>query len=202
MNKKILFVILIMCIIILNLFIFFFINKSKNNKVGNTTNSQDIIENILNISSYTATIEVEVNSNKNVNKYIINQKYISPNISEQEIIEPENIKGIKIVKQNNELKIENSKLNLVKIYNNYEEMLSNYLDLNVFIEKYKTDLEKKYEENKEEIILKLENKENKYKTYLALYINKNEEKPTKMEIKDYNKKTVIYILYKEIELKK
>ena len=191
-----------MCIIILNLFIFFFINKSKNNKVGNTTNSQDIIENILNISSYTATIEVEVNSNKNVNKYIINQKYISPNISEQEIIEPENIKGIKIVKQNNELKIENSKLNLVKIYNNYEEMLSNYLDLNVFIEKYKTDLEKKYEENKEEIILKLENKENKYKTYLALYINKNEEKPTKMEIKDYNKKTVIYILYKEIELKK
>lgn len=202
MNKKILFVILIMCIIILNLFIFFFINKSKNNKVGNTTNSQDIIENILNISSYTATIEVEVNSNKNVNKYIINQKYISPNISEQEIIEPENIKGIKIVKQNNELKIENSKLNLVKIYNNYEEMLSNYLDLNVFIEKYKKDLEKKYEENKEEIILKLENKENKYKTYLALYINKNEEKPTKMEIKDYNKKTVIYILYKEIELKK
>lgn len=202
MNKKILFVILIICIIILNLFIFFFINKSKNNKVGNTTNSQDIIENILNISSYTATIEVEVNSNKNVNKYIINQKYISPNISEQEIIEPENIKGIKIVKQNNELKIENSKLNLVKIYNNYEEMLSNYLDLNVFIEKYKTDLEKKYEENKEEIILKLENKENKYKTYLALYINKNEEKPTKMEIKDYNKKTVIYILYKEIELKK
>lgn len=191
-----------MCIIILNLFIFFFINKSKNNKVGNTTNSQDIIENILNISSYTATIEVEVNSNKNVNKYIINQKYISPNISEQEIIEPENIKGIKIVKQNNELKIENSKLNLVKIYNNYEEMLSNYLDLNVFIEKYKKDLEKKYEENKEEIILKLENKENKYKTYLALYINKNEEKPTKMEIKDYNKKTVIYILYKEIELKK
>lgn len=202
MNKKILFVILIICIIILNLFIFFFINKSKKNKVGNTTNSQDIIENILNISSYTATIEVEVNSNKNVNKYIINQKYISPNISEQEIIEPENIKGIKIVKQNNELKIENSKLNLVKIYNNYEEMLSNYLDLNVFIEKYKTDLEKKYEENKEEIILKLENKENKYKTYLALYINKNEEKPTKMEIKDYNKKTVIYILYKEIELKK
>ena len=202
MNKKILFVILIMCIIILNLFIFFFINKSKNNKVGNTTNSQDIIENILNISSYTATIEVEVNSNKNVNKYIINQKYISPNISEQEIIEPENIKGIKIVKQNNELKIENSKLNLVKIYNNYEEMLSNYLDLNVFIEKYKTDLEKKYEENKEEIILNLENKENKYKTYLALYINKNAEKPTKMEIKDYNKKTVIYILYKEIELKK
>ena len=191
-----------MCIIILNLFIFFFINKSKNNKVGNTTNSQDIIENILNISSYTATIEVEVNSNKNVNKYIINQKYISPNISEQEIIEPENIKGIKIVKQNNELKIENSKLNLVKIYNNYEEMLSNYLDLNVFIEKYKTDLEKKYEENKEEIILNLENKENKYKTYLALYINKNAEKPTKMEIKDYNKKTVIYILYKEIELKK
>lgn len=202
MNKKILFVILIICIIILNLFIFFFINKSKKNKVGNTTNSQDIIENILNISSYTATIEVEVNSNKNVNKYIINQKYISPNISEQEIIEPENIKGIKIVKQNNELKIENSKLNLVKIYKNYEEMLSNYLDLNVFIEKYKTDLEKKYEENKEEIILKLENKENKYKTYLALYINKNEEKPTKMEIKDYNKKTVIYILYKEIELKK
>ena len=72
---------------------FFYITKSKKIKMGNNISSQEVIENILNISSYESIIEVEVNSNKNVNKYIIKQTYIAPDISEQEIIEPQNIKG-------------------------------------------------------------------------------------------------------------
>ena len=47
--------------------------------------SQEIMDNILNISAYETIIEVEINSNKNTNKYIIKQKYIAPNISEQEV---------------------------------------------------------------------------------------------------------------------
>ena len=158
-----------------------------------------MIENILNISSYESMIEVEVHSNKNVNKYIIKQTYIAPNISEQEILEPENIQGVKMTKKENELKIENTKLNLTKIYTNYPYMTDNCLDLNTFIELYKQNGKLEYEEKDDEIILKTENKKKIYTQNRTLYINKKTGKPTKMEIKGNSKNTLIYILYKEVK---
>ena len=178
---------------------FFFITKSKKIKIGNNSSSQEIIENILNISSYEGIIEVEVNSNKNVNKYIIKQTYIAPNISEQEILEPENIKGIKITKTESEIKVENTNLNMTKIYNNYPYMADNCMDLNTFIENYKQNGKQEYEEKDSEIILEVEFEENPYTKYRTLYISKETGKPTKMEIKDNSKKTLIYILYKEVK---
>ena len=170
-------------------------------KFGNNSSSQEIINNILNISSYETKIEVDVNSNKNANKYIIKQKYVAPDISEQEVLEPKNIEGIKIVKNKNELKVENTKMNLIKIYNDYEYMTDNCLDLNAFIEDYKIMGKEIYEEKDDEIILTIENKSEKYHKNKTLYISKETGKPTKMEIKDNNKKTLIYILYKEVEFK-
>ena len=41
---------------------------------------------------------------------------------------------------------------------------------------------------------------NKYISYKKLYINKSTRKPEKLEIKDITQKTVIYILYNEIEI--
>ena len=201
MNKnKILKIIMIIISIMAIFFItFFFITKSKKIKIGNNSSSQEIIENILNISSYEGIIEVEVNSNKNVNKYIIKQTYIAPNISEQEILEPENIKGIKITKTESEIKVENTNLNMTKIYNNYPYMADNCMDLNTFIEEYKQNEKQEYEEKDSEIILEAENKENPYTKYRTLYISKETGKPTKMEIKDNSKKTLIYILYKEVK---
>ena len=201
MNKnKILKIIMIIISIMAIFFItFFFITKSKKIKIGNNSSSQEIIENILNISSYEGIIEVEVNSNKNVNKYIIKQTYIAPNISEQEILEPENIKGIKITKTESEIKVENTNLNMTKIYNNYPYMADNCMDLNTFIENYKQNGKQEYEEKDSEIILEAENKENPYTKYRTLYISKETGKPTKMEIKDNSKKTLIYILYKEVK---
>ena len=178
---------------------FFYITKSKKIKNGNNSSSQEIIENILNISSYEGIIEVEVNSNKNVNKYIIKQTYIAPNISEQEILEPENIKGIKITKTESEIKVENTNLNMTKIYNNYPYMADNCMDLNTFIENYKKNGKQEYEEKDSEIILEVEFEENPYTKYRTLYISKETGKPTKMEIKDNSKKTLIYILYKEVK---
>ena len=202
MNKnKILKIIMIIISIMAIFFItFFFITKSKKIKIGNNSSSQEIIENILNISSYEGIIEVEVNSNKNVNKYIIKQTYIAPNISEQEILEPENIKGIKITKTESEIKVENTNLNMTKIYNNYPYMADNCMDLNTFIENYKKNGKQEYEEKDSEIILEVtENEENPYTKYRILYISKETGKPTKMEIKDNSKKTLIYILYKEVK---
>ena len=169
-------------------------------KFGNNNSSQEIIDNILNISSYEAIIEVEVNSNKNTNRYVIKQKYNAPDISEQEVLEPENIQGVKIVKSKNELKVENTKINLVKIYNDYEYMTDNCLDLNTFIEKYKSTGKEIYEEKDGEIILSVEDKKNRYHEDNILYISKETGKPTKLEIKDDSKKTLIYILYREVEL--
>ena len=201
-QKKLLkIVILLFCVILLSGIAFFYINKTKKMKFGNNSSSQEIINNILNISSYETKIEVEVNSNKNVNKYIIKQKYIAPDISEQEVLEPKNIEGIKIIKNKNELKVENTKMNLIKIYNDYEYMTDNCLDLNAFIEDYKIMGKEIYEDKDNEIILTIENKSEKYHKNRTLYISKETGKPTKMEIKDNNKKTLIYILYKEVEFK-
>ena len=60
-----------MVIIILAVLIFciiqIFIRKTiKNSKIGNNSSSQEIVDYILNISSYETQIEVEVKSNKNI----------------------------------------------------------------------------------------------------------------------------------------
>lgn len=201
MSKLLRKIIIVIIIIIICICIFFYINKSKKLKIGNNSTSQEIIDNILNISSYETVIEVEVKSNKNTNRYTIKQKYIFPDISEQEIIEPENIQGIKITKKDNELKVENSKINMSKIYNDYEYMTDNCLDLNTFIENYKLNKKQIYEEDDDEIILNTENENNKYTRYQTLYIDKKTGKPTKMEINDNSKNTSVYILYREVKLK-
>lgn len=43
-------------------------------------------------------------------------------------------------------------------------------------------------------------KDSKYISYKKLYIDKKTYKPTKMLIQDVNKKTIVYISYKEIEI--
>ena len=200
-NKVLKKIIIIITLIAIFFAIFFYITKSKKIKNGNNSSSQEMIENILNISSYESVIEVEVNSNKNVNRYVIKQKYIAPDISEQEILEPENIQGIKITKTGNELRVENTNLNISKIYSNYPYMTNNCMDLNIFIEEYKQNEKQEYVGNDNEIVLETESKENPYTKYRTLYISKETGKPTKMEIKDNSKKTLIYILYKEVKFK-
>ena len=195
--KKIIIFILLMFLIIL--FLFFYTNKSKKIKFGNNSSSQEIVDYILNISSYEAIIDAEVTSNKTVNRYVIRQTYIAPDISEQEILEPENIQGIKIRKKGNSLILENSRLNLSKIYNEYRYMTDNCMDLNTFISEYKANEENIYEEINNEIILNTENKNNPYTRYRTLYISKETGIPTRMEIKENSKKTLIYILYREVK---
>ena len=195
--KKVILLLIILVIIGVSVFfIFFNKNTAKKIKIGNNSSSQEIVDYILNISSYEATIEVNVNSNKNSNKYILKQQYIEPDIMTQEVIEPSNIAGVKIIRQGNELKIENTNLNLSSVFNNYEYISENALDLNCFINNYKQSEKSEYKEenNKIKMKTKISNIEK------VLYIDRSTVLPIKMEIKDDSKKTEVYILYNEVKI--
>lgn len=198
-NKKIFIMIIIIFIIVIGVFIYK--NMIKNSKNGNNINSQEIVDYILNINSYKANVTIQVNSNKNQNKYIMKQEYNSENGSIQEVIEPSNIAGVRIIKKDGNLTIENTSLNLSTIFENYKGLEGNYLDLNTFIDDYKNYDKSNFEENDTEIILKTKNSnENKYTQNKILYINKEKMKPTKLIIEDNNQNMTINIQYNEIEL--
>lgn len=179
-------------------------NKTaKNLKIGNNSSSQEIVNYILNISSYETQIEVEVKSNKNSNKYKMKQTYIDNQNNTQEVLEPSNIQGVKIIKENNTLKIENTQLSLTKIIENYQEITQNNMDLASFIENYKSNTNSKFKEENNQIIMETTAKtENNYQKYEKLYVSKENGKPIKMEIKDTNQNTIIYIIYNEININK
>ena len=202
-KRKTIIVIAITLLIIISA-IFFIKNNNKTaktSKIGNNSTSQEIIEYILNISSYETEISIEIKSNKNSNKYKIKQTYIASNKNEQEVIEPSNIQGVKIIKEGTNIKIENSKLSLTKIIENYSDITQNNLDLISFIENYKNNPNSKFKEENNQIIMETTAKtENNYQKYETLYISKETGKPTKMEIKDTNQNIIIYIIYNEIDI--
>ena len=199
-NKKI----LIYLFIVIALFIIIFFVVLKNNtakklKIGNNSTSQEILYYILNISSYEATIEVDVKSNKNENKYIIKQIYNGPEDNIQEVLEPSNIAGVKIIKNGNSLKLENSNLNLVSMFENYEYISENSLDLSSFIEEYNNGEKATMKEKDNKVIMQTSSGD-KLKKHKTLYINKETVLPEKMEIQDDNKNIAVYILYNEVKV--
>ena len=200
MKKKYWFILLIILILILG-GVFFYKNNVKNSKIGNNKNSQEIVDNFLNLSSYEVQVTVNVTSNKNSNKYILKQTFNSPNISTQEVIEPSNIAGVRIENNGTNVKIENTNLKLSTLLENYNYLGNNWLDLSSFIEDYKKNEDSIFEENDEEIILKTNsNADNNYIQEKTLHISKQTYNPTEMEIKDNKQNTTIYILYNEVKL--
>lgn len=201
MKKKVFITIIFFAIFFL---IFYLIFNYKSLKNGNNNirikNEEDVNDYILNISNYEAKIEVIVKSNKNENKYIINQKCMD-NYSYQEM-EYENNKKIIIEHKDNKVIIRNTSLKLEKIYESWEFLIENNLFLTTFVENFKETDEKEIlvNENYYVVNLKLKNISNKNVAYKSLYINKNNGKIEKLEIYDINKNRTIYILYKEITI--
>ena len=189
----------IFMIAIIATFMFFLKKDYKTENFGNIINSGWIREYILNMKSYEAEVEIIIKSNKNENKYLAKQEANSEK-AKQEILEPEHIKGVTIQYEKNELKIENTKLNLSKLYQNYPYIQNNTLFLTSFIEEYKTTSNQKEMENEKEIILEIKNPENKYHNCKRLYIDKETKKPTKLEVQDSTQNTIVYILYNEIKI--
>jgi len=197
-NKKIFYLIGVVLLIII-LLVLIFKNTTKKSINGNNMNSQEIVDYILNVNSYKAQISVQVNSNKNTNKYIIKQEYNTENGCMQEVLEPANIAGVKITRKDENLIIENTNLNLSKMFNNYKGLDDNSLDLCNFIQEYKANSASTFEQKDNEIIMTTINN-NKYNKIKVLYIDKEHVVPTRLQIKDDNQNTTIIIEYNNIEL--
>ena len=196
MNKKIkIFLIILLIIFVL---IFFMQMAYKSIKTGNniSKSSDDLIEYILNISSYEAKLEATIQSNKTTNKYVLEQYYLDPNYSKQVVKEPKNIENLEIIYNGNNLEIKNTNLSLSKIYENYSYLNENVLWLNFFIDNYRNNYN--VEENNDEIILNT--KIEKYNYNAKLYICKKTSLPIKIEVLNNSNQTKIYIEYKEIKL--
>jgi len=201
-NKKIYILIIGIVVIGIGIFSIFKFLNYKNTKMGNNIVDKTLMEiedYILNISSYDAEIEVAVESNKNTNKYIIKQKYASPNFASQEVVEPKNIEGLTIKFDGNNLEISNSKLSLNTIYENYNYIADNVLWLSDFIENYKNN-GGIINEKDGIIVMETKKDNNKYSVTEKLYIDRNANKITKLIIEDENKKNRIYITYNKMEI--
>ena len=77
-NKKIIFIsILVLAIVSILIFILLKTNYKNKNFGNNMSNKnlEEIEKYILDISSYTAKMDVTVESNKNTNKYVMEQRY-------------------------------------------------------------------------------------------------------------------------------
>ena len=205
-NKKIIFIrILVLAIVSILIFILLKTNYKNKNFGNNMSNKnlEEIEKYILDISSYTAKMDVTVESNKNTNKYVIEQTYEKNKKSKQKILEPANIEGLEIIYEDNKLTINNAKDNLKTMYENYPNLMENCLWLNAFIEDYK----KEKNEGKVSIVekngkvimaTKTRNENNRYIYSKELHIDKEAGKIEKLVVQDINKKNLIYILYNEI----
>ena len=195
MKKKI--ALISIALVILIGIIIFLIIYYKSSKSGN-----NIISNILNIDSYEATAQITISSNKTTNTYTVKQQYIkNENLFKQEFLEPSNIAGLTIIYDGKDLKVEDSENNLAKVYENYSYIIENNLTLEGFIQDYQNSSESKCYEKDGAVILETKVKNgNKYTSYKKLYIDKANNKIAKLEIQDVAQKTVVYILYNEIEI--
>ena len=208
-NKKIILCTFVFIIILLIVLLCFFIkNIYKNKNIGNNMsnkNLEEIEEYILNISSYSATIEVTVESNKNTNKYVLKQVYKKDIMSKQTVLEPSNIEGLEILYEQNTLTINNTKLNLSTVYENYTNLVENYLWLDSFIQDYNLEKENNntsITEENETVIMetKTKNGNNKYVYYKQLYFDKETGMPIKLIVQDINQNNLIYISYNEVTI--
>lgn len=203
MKKKISIIIAIILIVLVILIFFIKKNYKFSNNGNNMSNkSADEIKNyILNMDSFSAEASVTITSNKTTNTYVFNQKFKGNQYS-QELLEPNNIAGLKIQYDGANIKVENTKIGLSKLYEDYKYITNNSLCINTFCDNYKNEANEKtmYEEN-DTIVLETKIKnENIYNTNKKLYIDKKTAKPVKMEIQDITQNLKVYILYNKVEI--
>lgn len=194
--------VLILLVIIVGIIFIFFKNNNKLQNLGNTMSKIKNLETyILQINSYEAVAEITITSNKTTNHYKVRQMYLENGSYEQEVMEPETISGTKIIYDGKTLTLQNTKLNLSKIYENYQYIASNELGLQYFIQDYKESEDASFREEETEVILETTVKNaNRYVAKKVLHVDKSTGKPKSLEIRDNTQNILVYILYNEIKI--
>lgn len=182
--------------------LFFAYKKIINGNNESNKSAEEIQKYILDIKSYEAEMEITVKSNKNTNKYLVKQQYVKDGNSKQTVLKPENIEGMEYEYKDNTLILNNSKLNISKVYNDYPYLSDNVLWLSSFSQKYNNSKDKKINENDKEIIMEVKSDDNEYYKSRKLYLEKGTGRPKKMEITDSGNNCIIYISYNEISINK
>lgn len=184
--------------IILIFFLIFVYNFKKSGNNINSKNQENIIEKILQAKEYEAKVKVTVYSNKNENQYELElYENITNNYSREKVLKAKDIEGLEIELDNNKLTISNTKLNLQKVYQDYNPITDNHLFLSNFI---KTESPKIEVENNCFIITTKETN-NLYLHKKSLYIKKESGLPEKMIIIDEKQNVKVIIEYIEIKFK-
>ena len=173
-------------------------NDNKTQNIGNNKNIREIEQTMINIDSYKAKIDVTIKSNKNENTYKLEQN-VTNETAKQIVLEPEMLKGMEMIYENKTLTIQNTNLNISKVYNDYPYVSDNVLFLTTFLRKYSETESKSIEEQDGKIIMKILN-QNQYNYNQTLTIDRQTLKPQTLEIQNNNNQTRVYILYNEIEL--
>ena len=198
MNKKMMFIFAIICIIIF--FIFYYIFCISGNNI--IRNQKEFIEDIFRkLKHYEADIDVTITSNKNENKY--NMKQIVDGKNSKIIINsPENVKGLEIEIKEGNLKIINEKTNMEKVYKNYKDLINNSIFIGSFIKDFE-EFKCQIQENEEEIVIKINKtmENNTYTNIKELYLDKKTGLPQKLLIKDNSQKINTSIIYNDIKIK-
>lgn len=199
MKKR--YIIILICIFLI-IFSFFYYNFFINGNNIFKKSDEEIIDNILNADfNYTAEANVTIYSNKNQNTYEIKQEETKEH-SFLEVISDGDIKGLNLEYEENKLILKNTELNLEKIFENYNELSSNYLFLKSFIKEYlESEDIKILEDNENTIVVKITLlNSNKYIKYKELYIDRKTELPKKLIIKNSDKQIKVCIIYTNIKI--
>lgn len=197
MNKKAVFIFAVICIIVFFIFYYIFCLFGNNKD----RNQNEFVEDILKkLECYEANIDVIIRSNKNENRYNM-QQIVDKDYSKLILNTPDNVKGLILEINNKTLRVSNRKIEMEKIFENYKFINDNLLFLSTFIEDYKDNKSTIYEENGEifiEILLKHNNTYIKSKT---LYLDKQTNMPNRLIIKDEAQNINTSIIYNDIKIK-
>ncbi len=196
--KKVLFIFVLICIIVFFIFYYIFCVLGNNKSI----NQDEVVDNRLKkLEEYEANVDILVISNKTQNTYNMDQ-IVENNSSKFVINSPENIKDMMVEISNGNLKVSNIKINMEKIYENYTDVLNNNLFLNTFINDYKNNESRQFEEDNEIILeTKLNNNKSTYIKFKELHLDKKTGLPKELIMKDNTKKTCISIIYNDVKIK-
>ncbi len=197
MKRKIFIVCMIFLFLISCVFGYKFFITGNNKNIDNIGEINDFI---LQIKNYDVEANVTIYSNKNSNTYNLKQRKVE-DYQIQEINDNEG-NGLIIENDNNKVTIKNTKLSVEEVFENYNEVAKNDVGFDSFIENYENSDDVEITENEKYYIVfvKIKNSRNKYIENKTLYIDKTENRPEKIEIKDVNNKETIIIEYTKFQI--